>query len=179
MRRRVAGVAAVVVLAVLSVTACGGDDSNTGAATSGSDDPASSSAAPAGTAATTACALVTIDEVAAITQVEVTADPQPATPTACAYDSPGSGIFYAINLQTLSDDDQKTFDRTVSGHEQGFTVTTVEGIGDGTAAAVEHDVNDTLYARKGNTLVAITVFNAVNDPTAAAKALMKTALDRV
>ncbi len=109
----------------------------------------------------------------------MTADPQPATPTACAYDSPGSGIFYAINVQTLSDDDQETFDSTVSGQERGFPVTPVEGVGDGTAAAVEHDVKDTLYAHKGNTLVAITVFNAVNDPTAAAKALMKTALDRV
>ncbi len=164
---------------MLSVTACSGGDSGAGAATSGSDDPASRSAAPAGTAATAACALVTIDEVAAITQVEVTADPQPATPTACTYDSPGSGIFYAINLQSLSDDDQETFDSTVSGQERGFTVTPVEGIGDGTAAAVEHDDNDTLYAREGNTLVAITVFNAVNDPTAAAKALMKTAIDRV
>ena len=75
------------------------------------------------------------------------------------------------------DDDQETFDAPV-GSGAGVHVT-VEGIGDGTAALVEHDVNDTLYARKGTTLVAITVFNAVNDPTAAAKALMKTALDRV
>ena len=109
----------------------------------------------------------------------MTPDPQPASPTACTYDSPGSGIFYAINLETLAGDDQETFDSTVSGHEHGFTVTSVDGIGDGTAAAVEHDVNHTLYARKGKTLVAITVFNAVNDPTASAKALMKTALDRV
>jgi hypothetical protein len=122
---------------------------------------------------------VTIDEVAAVTQVEVTPDPQPASATSCAYDSPDSGVFSIINLQTLPKADQDTFDTAVNGQEKGFTVTPIAHMGDGKAGLVEHDVDHTLYARKGSTLVSITVFNAVNDPTAAASMLMTTALDRV
>ena len=98
MRKRVGLAATVVAVAVPSVTACRGDDSGSTAGTSGSGDSASS------TAATTAdaCALITIDEVAAITQVEVTPDPQPSSPTACSYDSPDSGIFNAVNDPTAA-----------------------------------------------------------------------------
>ena len=165
---------------ILMLSGCGGDDSGASDTT-----PAASTAAgddaPSGTAASVndACSLVTIDEVAAVTQVEVTPDPQPSSATACAYDSPTSGIFYAISIQTLPKADQDAFDAAVAGQEQGTEISEVDGIGDGKAAIVEHDVNHTLYARKGSTLVAITVFNAVNDPTAAAKQLMTTALDRL
>jgi len=122
---------------------------------------------------------VTIDEVAAVTQVEVTPDPQPSSAAACAYDSPSSGIFYTISLTTLPKADQDAFDAAVAGLEQGAHITVIDDVGDGKAALVEHDVNKTLYARKGSTLVAITVFNEVNDPSAAAKQLMTTALDRL
>jgi len=165
---------------ILMLSACGGDDSSASGST-----PAGSAAAgtdaPSGTAANVndACSLVTIDEVAAVTQVEVTPDPQPSSATACAYDSPSSGIFYTINLTTLPKADQDAFDAAVAGQEQGAHITVVDDVGDGKAALVEHDVNQTLYARKGSTLVAITVFNEVNDPAAAAKQLMTTALDRL
>ena len=171
-------VGVVVLTAAVVLAACGGDDSDdAGAATTGA---APSGGAPGTTAAVAdACSLVTIDEVAAVTQVEVTPDPQPSSATSCAYDSPDSGVFYVINLRTLPKADQDAFDTAVKGQEQGSTVTPIDGVGDGKAALVEHDVNHTLYARKGSTLVSITVFNAVNDPTAAATELMKTALDRV
>jgi hypothetical protein len=166
---------AVALATVLALAACGGDDSGTAAATSAGGTATSA----AGAVVDDACALVTIDEVAAVTQVEVTPDPQPSSPSSCAYDSPDSGIFYVINLQALPKADQDAFDTVVQGQEQSATITPVDGVGDGKAALVEHDVNHTLYARKGSTLVSITVFNAVNDPTAAATELMKTALDRV
>ncbi len=168
-------VGATALAAVLMLAGCGGDDGGSTAGTS------AGSAAPAGTAAAVddACALVTIDEVAAVTQVEVTPDPQPSSSSSCAYDSPNSGIFYVIDIQPLPKADQDAFDTAVEGREQSATITPLDGVGDGKAALVEHDVNHTLYARKGSTLVSITVFNAVNDPTAAATELMNTALDRV
>ncbi|HTN80788.1 MAG TPA: DUF3558 family protein [Acidimicrobiales bacterium] len=172
--------AGVIMLVVLALAACG-DDSGSAAApgTSGADAPAASAAS--GTAATVddACALVTVDEVAAVTQVEVTPDPQPSSAVSCVYDSPQSGIFYSIFLQQLPKGDQNTFDQTVAGQEQGFTITPIDGVGDGKAAIVEHADNHIIYARKGNTLVSITVFDDVNDPAAAAKALMNTALGRL
>jgi hypothetical protein len=166
---------AVALATVLALAACGGDDSGTAAATSAGSTATSAT----GAVVDDACALVTIDEVAAVTQVEVTPDPQPSSPSSCAYDSPDSGIFYVIDLQALPKADQDAFDTVVQGQERSATITPVDGVGDGKAALVEHDVNHTLYARKGSTLVSITVFNAVNDPTAAATELMKTALDRV
>ena len=161
------------------LSACGDDSSATGTTPPGSTAPGAD--APSGTAANVsdACSLVTIDEVAAVTQVEVTPDPQPSSATACAYDSPGSGIFYTIDITTLPKADQDAFDAAVAGQEQGGHITVVDNVGDGKAALVPHDVNQTLYARKGSTLVAITVFNEVNDPAAAAKQLMTTALDRL
>ncbi len=170
-------VGALALAAALMLAACGGDDSGNAAATS--DAPASAATSGTGAAVDDACALVTIDEVAAVTQVEVTPDPQPSSPSSCAYDSPDSGTFYVINLQTLPKGDQDAFDTVVAGQEQSATITPIDGVGDGKAALVEHDINHTLYARKGSTLVSITVFNAVNDPTAAATELVKTALDRV
>ena len=181
MRKTVGSIAAAASLAVVLVlSACGGDDSSAGG-TAPAGSAAAGSDAPSGTATsvTDACSLVTIDEVAAVTQVEVTPDPQPSSATACAYDSPSSGIFYTINLATLPKADQDAFDAAVAGQEQGGHVTVIDDVGDGKAALVEHDVNQTLYARKGSTLVAITVFNEVNDPAAAAKQLMATALDRL
>jgi hypothetical protein len=181
MRKTVGSIAAAASLAVVLVlSACGGDDSGA----SGTAPAASAAAgtdAPSGTASSVndACSLVTIDEVAAVTQVEVTPDPQPSSATACAYDSPSSGIFYTINLTTLPKADQPAFDAAVAGQEQGAHITVINDVGDGKAALVEHDVNQTLYARKGSTLVAVTVFNEVNDPAAAAKQLMTTALDRL
>ena len=181
MRKTVGSIAAVASLAVVLVlSACGGDDSSaSGTAPAGS--AAAGTDTPSGTATSVndACSLVTIDEVAAVTQVEVTPDPQPSSATACAYDSPSSGIFYTINLATLPKADQDAFDAAVAGQEQGGQITVVDDVGDGKAALVEHDVNQTLYPRKGSTLVAITVFNEVNDPAAAAKQLMATALDRL
>jgi len=171
----------MIVLVALALAACGGDDSGSAVApgVNGSDAPAASS--PSGTAAAVddACALVTVDEVAAVTQVEVTPDPQPSSAVSCVYDSPQSGIFYSIFLQQLPKGDQATFDETVAGQEQGFTVTPIDGVGDGKGAIVEHADNHIIYARKGNTLVSITVFDDVNDPAAAAKALMNTALGRL
>ena len=183
MRRTVGTVvaaASVAVTAALLLPACGGDDSGASSATAAAS-AASGSDAASGTVTSVndACALVTIDEVAAVTQVEVTPDPQPSSPTACAYDSPTSGIFYSIALEQLPKADQDAFDTAVKGREQGAQITEVDGVGDGKAALVEHDVNHTLYARKGDTLVAITVFDAVNDPAAAAKKLMTTALERL
>ena len=187
MRKTVGSIAAAASVAVILVlSACGGDDSGAsatapaGSAAAGTDAP-SGTDTPSGTGASVndACSLVTIDEVAAVTQVEVTPDPQPSSATACAYDSPSSGIFYTISIQTLPKADQAAFDAAVAGQEQGREITVIDGVGDGKAALVKHDVNQTLYARKGSTLVAITVFNAVNDPTAAAKQLMTTALDRL
>jgi hypothetical protein len=181
MRKTVGPIAAAASVAViLTLSACGGDDSGASDTTPVASTAAGSDA-PSGTAGgvNDACSLVTIDEVAAVTQVEVTPDPQPSSATACAYDSPTSGIFYAISIQTLPKADQGAFDTAVAGREQGAEIREVDGVGDGKAAIVEHDVNHTLYARKGSTLVAITVFNAVNDPTAAAKQLMATALDRL
>ena len=177
--RRLVG--AIALAAVLLLAACGGDDDGGAVATSGGGTESPTSDAPSGTAEAVddACALVTIDEVAAVTQVEVTPDPQPSSATSCAYDSPDSGVFYIINLQTLPEADQDAFDTAVEGQEQSSTISSIDGVGDGKAALVEHDVNHTLCARKGTTLVSITVFNAVNDPTAAATELMKTALDRV
>ncbi len=178
MRKTVGSIAAAASLAVVLVlSACGGDDSSAnGSAPAGS--AAAGTDTPSGTASSVndACSLVTIDEVAAVTQVEVTPDPQPSSATACAYDSPSSGIFYAINLTTLPKADQRAFDAAVAGQEQGGHLTVID---DGKAALVEHDVNQTLYSRKGSTLVAITVFNEVNDPAAAAKQLMTTALGRL
>ena len=171
----------MLVLATLALAACG-DDSGSASAPSanGSDAPVAASA-PSGTAAAVddACSLVTVEEVAALTQVEVTPDPQPPSAVSCVYDSPQSGIFYSIFLQKLPKGDQDTFDKTVADEEQGFTITPVDGIGDGKAAIVEHADNNILYARKGDTLVSITVFDALNDPAAAAKALMTTALGRL
>ena len=187
MRKTVGSIAAAASLAVVLVlSACAGDDSSAsdtapaGSAAAGSDAPSATNT-PSGTGASVndACSLVTIDEVAAVTQVEVTPDPQPSSATACAYDSPSSGIFYTINLATLPKADQDAFDAAVAGQEQGGHITVIDDVGDGKAALVEHDVNQTLYARKGSTLVAITVFNEVNDPAAAAKQLMATALDRL
>lgn len=176
----------LVLIVVVGLAACGGDDSDGGNATGDGNAGTTASAVaneatPSATSGTVsdACSLVTIDEVAAVTQVEVTPDPQPSSGTSCAYDSPDSGIFYVINIQPLDKGDQDVFDAAVEAHEQGATITPVDGVGDGKAAIVEHDVNHTLYARKGSTLVSITVFNAVNDPTAAATELMKTALDRL
>jgi hypothetical protein len=181
MRKTVGSIAAVASLAVVLVlSACGGDDSSAnGTAPAGS--AAAGTDAPSGTATSVndACSLVTIDEVAAVTQVEVTPDPQPSSATACADDSPSSGVFYAINLATLPKADQDAFDAAVAGQEQGGQITVIDDVGAGKAALVKHDVNQTLYARKGSTLVAITVFNEVNDPAAAAKQLMATALDRL
>ena len=161
------------------LSACGDDSSATG--TTPTASAAAGTDAPSGTAANVndACSLVTIDEVAAVTQVEVTPDPQPSSATACGYDSPSSGVFYTINLTALPNADQDAFDAAVAGREQDGHITVIGDVGDGKAALVEHDVNQTLYARKGSTLVAITVFNEVNDPAAAAKQLMTTALDRL
>jgi hypothetical protein len=165
---------------ILMLSACGDDDGSASGTTLAGSAAAGTDAA-SGTAANVsdACALVTIDEVAAVTQVEVTPDPQPSSATACAYDSPSSGIFYTINLTALPKADQDAFDAAVAGQEQGGNITAVDDVGDGKAALVQHDGNQTLYARKGSTLVAITVFNEVNDPAAAAKQLMSTALDRL
>jgi hypothetical protein len=79
---------------------------------------------------------------------------------------PSSGIFYTINLATLPKADQGAFGAAVAGQEQGGQITVIDDVGDGKAALVKHDVNQTLYAQ-GSTLVAITVFNEVNDPAAA------------
>ena len=181
MRKTVGSVTfAASVALILTLSACGGDDSSaSGTAPAGS--AAGGTDAPSGTASSVndACALVTIDEVAAVTQVEVTPDPQPSSATACAYDSPSSGIFYTINLTTLPKADQPAFDAAVAGQEQGGHITVIDDVGDGKAALIQHDVNQTLYARKGSTLVAITVFNEVNDPAAAAKQLMTTTLNRL
>jgi hypothetical protein len=55
----------------------------------------------------------------------------------------------------------------------------VENIGDGTAALVKHQDNVKVYARKGTTWIAVTVFNQAADSSANAQQLVRTALGRL
>ena len=77
------------------------------------------------------------------------------------------------------DGDQASFNTLVKGQDSGSTITPVTGIGDGTAALVKHQDNVKVYARKGTTWIAVTVFNNAADPTANAQQLMRTALGRL
>ena len=126
-----------------------------------------------------ACTLVTLDEVAAATKQAVIADAQPGSKTSCVYDTRATGIFFSINVGTLTKGDQATFDALVKGQDSGSTISPVTGIGDGTAALVKHQDNVKVYARKGTTWVAVTVFNQAADASANAQQLIRTALGRL
>jgi hypothetical protein len=128
---------------------------------------------------TNACTLVTLDEVSAATKQTVIADAQPGAKTSCVYDTRATGIFFMINLGTLTKADQPTFDTLVKGQDSGSTIMPVTGIGDGTASLVKHHDNVKVYARKGTNRVAVTVFNGAADPTANAQQLIRTALGRL
>jgi len=181
--RRAILLSAAVAFALLA--GCG-DSKDSGATTSTTVKSSTAAQASGATTAATsgasidnACTLVTLDEVAATTKQAGITDAQPGNKTSCVYDTRATGIFFQINLGTLSKGDQASFDTLVKGQDSGSTITPVTGIGDGTAALVKHQDNVKVYARKGTTWIAVTVFNSAADPTANAQQLTRTALGRL
>jgi hypothetical protein len=178
---------------VLSASACGGDDKSasptttvrvsttTGAGASGQST--TTAGVTTGQGATTAavgssaCALVSIDEVIAATKVAARSEQTQSGKTNCIYSGP-TGIFFVLDIQTLTKADQATFDAKVKGQESG-SLTSLSGIGEGNGSLAKHDDNVKVYARKGTTLVAITVFNTAADPSNNAQELLRKAMTRV
>jgi hypothetical protein len=179
---------------VLSASACGGDDKSasptttvrvpatTGAGASGQSTTTGSATGQSTTtgsaSGTTPCALVPIEEVIAATKVAANAGSTQAGQTTCIYVGP-LGTFFRLDRETLTKADQATFDAKVKGQESGVSLTSLSGIGDGNGSLAKHADNVKVYARKGTTLLAITLYNTAADPTNNAQELLRKAISRV
>jgi hypothetical protein len=92
----------------------------------------------------------------------------------CQYNGP-QGLLLSVQQSKLTKADQATFDAYVKAQESG-TTTKVASLGDGDGASAKHDINTTVYGRKGTTVVSATVFTGAADQAANAVTIVQKAL---